>query len=731
MANYIVNFTDIRTSPISISEGGINSTSTDISLFGRIRREYGELLNENLLHLLENFACAEDDILTGNPSRTDAYNEILSNPTTGQFWYNTTNKILYSWDGNHWVPFRSVDDVAANWGTIGHNQQLPKPISQTTGYEFDYTECIWSVSPAIYEASFSSMGCGTDSNAVVTMEYKLSGSNTVLTGLANYLIIGIKGNSDLGMHTQPPGLPGESPTPTPTVTPTPSPSKGAIPITITPSPTNSPVPNVCGAAQFVNTNGLQSYFESNEGLIDVNYTEMTIAFAYYGDSYSPSRYENGDLCDTDEFAFAMGYYSGSGGWTIKLKNATNNQTFNLDYTSVPGLITTGRWHGVVFGINTNTGIAKLVVDGILAKQWTTGLAGIVLKDHAPWGKKAYWGVDDEKNRCNNGRVSSVWAHNVYYDPQTNYSNFFDTNNLPRNIGADGSLAVGVQPKTYFPNGHADVNEGTLNDWTEVGSVKCVSGPSAVTTVTPTPTATTTPTPTVPLGSTARLYMSPAPCDPGTPGPGGTITRHHPTCGRVSKSAYDQSVYVSIQGLSGGTPPYTVEFWNSATFELPNSDRSGLILYNPYDPNYGNDEFTKGSAWPYSTIQRTYFGGTPSSGAMPYIRTNVSPGEIVYCRIKADVAQFYNGYDYKIGMKISGWVRVTDDIGTTVLWWMPGTEPFPEAGYTGGCNAGGTNLTGSTQFPGHSGIKSYWRVEWAHHGVPGGPTACDDCSDCIN
>ena len=242
MANYQVDFTDIRTSPIAISEGDINNTSTDVTLFGRIRLEYGELLNESLLHLLENFACPEEPTLPGTPALDDALDDLLANPTTGQFWYNSTTGVLNAWDGSFWVPFRTVDDIAANWGSIGHGEQLPKPVSQTTGHEFDYDECIWSVSPALYEGGFTAMSCGTDAAATVTMEYRLKGDGTKLNGVANYLIIGIKGNSNLGLPTQPPGLPGESPTPTPTVTPTISPSAGAVTLTrVSGSPSTSPI----------------------------------------------------------------------------------------------------------------------------------------------------------------------------------------------------------------------------------------------------------------------------------------------------------------------------------------------------------------------------------------------------------------------------------------------------------------------------------------------------------
>lgn len=733
MANYIVDFTDIRTTPIEVAEGGIDVTSTDAALFGRIRLEYGELLNETLLHLLEHFGCPEDSVTPGTPNLDASYDNLLANPVIGQMWFNSTTQVLHEWDGTYWIPLRGIDDIAANWGSIGTGQQLPKPVSQTTGYEFDYDECIWSVGQSGYESGFSSMTCGTDSEATVTMEYKLRGSSTVFPGTVNYLIIGIKGNTNLGTPQQPPALPGESPTPTPTVTPSVSTSPGAVPVTPTVTPTNSTIPDACGSARF--RSDVNYYYRSSEGLIDVPHTQATYAWSFYGDSYTPSRYNEGDLCDTDNWNFAMGYYSNSGGWNIKLRKSTSSTPFNLNYTTVPGLITTGQWHAIMFVIDTNIGVAKLYVDKVLAKTWNSGLSGFNLRAHNDSaGGMCYWGIDDQVVSGVNGRVAHVWAHNGYYDPDIYWDYFFDSNNMPKDIGADGSGAVGVQPKSYFKNGHASDNGGSLNDWTEIGSVECAGAPfPAGTTATPTPTTTATPTP-VPDPITGRLYMSPAVCDPGTPGPGGSITYHHPTCGTVSKSAYDQSTYVSIQGLTGGVPPYIVWFETDVEIETTFPNVSGLLVANSNDPNYNNDEFTRGTYYPNSAISKTYFGGTNGGAG---IRTNVLPGEIVYTRLQFVSAEFYSGYDYQITNNISGYIRVQDSVGQQVRWWIPASEEKIYFFYESGCPLGGTNHTGTDPINNNPGVTAWWTVSWNHHGIPADPTttdyasACDDCGDCIN
>jgi hypothetical protein len=67
---------------VSVADGTID-TSTNLRFVGKNYAGYGEIQNENFLHLMENFA----DI---NPP---------SRPVTGQIWYDTQNKKLKFYDG--------------------------------------------------------------------------------------------------------------------------------------------------------------------------------------------------------------------------------------------------------------------------------------------------------------------------------------------------------------------------------------------------------------------------------------------------------------------------------------------------------------------------------------------------------------------------------------------------------------------------------------------------------
>lgn len=273
---YNIHYTDTNKNPITINKKTLVQDVLDIILLGKARKEYGEVFDENILHILENFASPENVDNPGNPDFNQTYSNLLEHPTTGQLWYNTTQNKIFIYDGQTWIAMGESSDVAGNSGIIAHGQQLPKPISVLTGYEFDYSECSWIVSPFNYPAQIDWSVCYTDTNALVNAQYRLADSQTLSEGYAFYQIIGIKSNTNQGVEipvTQiipsPTPLPnvsitpsatiGSSPTPspaasttaspTPTATPTftPVPSVSATPTRTppaSPTPTNSPTPSI-------------------------------------------------------------------------------------------------------------------------------------------------------------------------------------------------------------------------------------------------------------------------------------------------------------------------------------------------------------------------------------------------------------------------------------------------------------------------------------------------------
>jgi microcystin-dependent protein len=84
---YTVNFTDSENkTPITVFD---NTSSTDTSLIfpGRNVTGYGQIIAENFLHLLENFASDTQPV----------------NPVEGQLWYDTINSSLKLYDNVNWT----------------------------------------------------------------------------------------------------------------------------------------------------------------------------------------------------------------------------------------------------------------------------------------------------------------------------------------------------------------------------------------------------------------------------------------------------------------------------------------------------------------------------------------------------------------------------------------------------------------------------------------------------
>jgi hypothetical protein len=237
--SYTIYFTDKTKTPITIDDGDID-TSTPITMFGRTRLMYGQELQDNLLQILENYSCPENPNQPGTPYVQGSSGNMFTTAIEGMFWYNETQNVLNYYDGTNWNPIAAQDSVAANWGIISDGEYLPNPVSEVTGKVFPYSQCAYIVAPFSFPQQISYMVCEASDAGLVTMQYILDGTSNVVSGMANYLIVGINGN----VNHQPVQV---SPTPTPTVTPTTSVGNSATPTptvtrSATPAPTHSPTP---------------------------------------------------------------------------------------------------------------------------------------------------------------------------------------------------------------------------------------------------------------------------------------------------------------------------------------------------------------------------------------------------------------------------------------------------------------------------------------------------------
>ena len=93
---YAINKTD-GTVVATVADGTLDTASSSLSLIGKNYAGYGEVLNENQIKLLENFANTSSNVPTS--------------PLQGQIWYNTTANQLQVYNGSS---FKSVSGANVN-----------------------------------------------------------------------------------------------------------------------------------------------------------------------------------------------------------------------------------------------------------------------------------------------------------------------------------------------------------------------------------------------------------------------------------------------------------------------------------------------------------------------------------------------------------------------------------------------------------------------------------------
>jgi len=69
---------------VELADGGIDTTTTDITLVGKNYKGFGEAFNENFIKIIENFASSA----------------APGNPLVGQMWYDTAEQRMKLYDGN-------------------------------------------------------------------------------------------------------------------------------------------------------------------------------------------------------------------------------------------------------------------------------------------------------------------------------------------------------------------------------------------------------------------------------------------------------------------------------------------------------------------------------------------------------------------------------------------------------------------------------------------------------
>jgi hypothetical protein len=154
--SYFVNKTD--GTAIVVLDGTKDTTSTSLTLFGRLVQNYGDQINENFLHLLENFA------LDSSPA----------NPIKGQLWYDTNVNNIKAYSGTNWITVGS--EIVGNVDLTGNLIIGPNnfEIKDVTG---DVT--------INNQANIGNISLYANVNGTSTNVLTINGSSGLITVLAN------------------------------------------------------------------------------------------------------------------------------------------------------------------------------------------------------------------------------------------------------------------------------------------------------------------------------------------------------------------------------------------------------------------------------------------------------------------------------------------------------------------------------------------------------------------
>jgi hypothetical protein len=164
--SYFVNKTD--GTAIVVLDGTKDTTSTSLTLFGRLVQNYGDQTNENFVHLLENFA------LDSSPA----------NPIKGQLWYDTNVNNIKAYNGSTWITVGT--EIVGNVDLTGNLTIGPN--------DFQIKDLVGNVS-INNQVNNGNISLFANVNGTSTNVLNINGSNGLITVLAN-------ATSNLGIITK-------------------------------------------------------------------------------------------------------------------------------------------------------------------------------------------------------------------------------------------------------------------------------------------------------------------------------------------------------------------------------------------------------------------------------------------------------------------------------------------------------------------------------------------------
>ena len=155
---------------VTLADGTIDTTTTDLSLIGKGYAGFGEKLNENLVKLLENF------------NNTSAPN----NKIQGQLWFDQTNKRINVWTGDKWKPAGGpTNSTTAPTNAVQGDLWFDTVNTQL----YVYTGSAWTLVGPTTVA-----GSGVTTAVAETVQDNTGVNRSILKLIANDSVVGIVSN---------------------------------------------------------------------------------------------------------------------------------------------------------------------------------------------------------------------------------------------------------------------------------------------------------------------------------------------------------------------------------------------------------------------------------------------------------------------------------------------------------------------------------------------------------
>lgn len=162
---YTVNYTNPGKSPILIEDQTSNN-STSLTLIGKQYDQYGEVIAENFLKLLENFS----------------YTSAPVNPTPGQLWHDSSTKTLKVYDAtNIWKPLAIIYTATTSPTTNAAQATGDLWTNTTTGEIFVYSGSEWVELAAQTQTSGMRVTTRLDNAPTPQIHYTIESVNNAQT----------------------------------------------------------------------------------------------------------------------------------------------------------------------------------------------------------------------------------------------------------------------------------------------------------------------------------------------------------------------------------------------------------------------------------------------------------------------------------------------------------------------------------------------------------------------